>query len=433
MKKIVFGLLIVVIAFNACAKKTTPPATTPPNSDTNFVGGGNANRDFKFSGGKISKEVLNNYLVRAVTQAEFLSSDGFYNDGPYPNPEDDERMLLNIGAKFVGRSLYSWAFETHFNNPQWLLNAKAKVDRMHQKDPDIIFQAAIFEIVTTKVNQVAIPDWVFTAFNKTPETRNFNMDEMKNVDGVGVNRWGNGTIVPDITRVETRMFFYFMAVKYMEVGIEAIHLGQVTVIAMGDIHQNYAGWNDFLSKAREAAKTKARRGTVLFDGHVPNTANIAVNGHLLFDFGSFPLRLKQIEDQPEKGQMQKFYYDAVYGRTVGGITPSGWSCIASPYIVEFDNTGISDHPGVAKPDWYIWGYDEISWFYKQDETYRNFFLRQIVDYLQKNDPIGFVEMPGSRVVTLPDHKPRRYRCNTQSPACPNGMSQEETIKEIWGN
>jgi hypothetical protein len=37
---------------------------------------------------------------------------------------------------------------------------------------------------------------------------------------------GSGASVPDISRLETRMFFYFMAKKYMEIGIEAIHFGQ---------------------------------------------------------------------------------------------------------------------------------------------------------------------------------------------------------------
>ena len=144
-------------------------------------------RNYTFSGGKIAQNVLESYLSRAITQSEFLSSDGFFNDGVYPNPEDDERMLLNIGAKFIGRAIYSWGFENHFNQPQWLANAKAKIERMHAEDPDIIFQAGIFEIVTDKVNQIEIPDWVFTAFGKTPETRNFDYNAMKNLAGNGVN------------------------------------------------------------------------------------------------------------------------------------------------------------------------------------------------------------------------------------------------------
>ncbi len=43
---------------------------------------------------------------------------------------------------------------------------------------------------------------------------------------------------------------------------------------------------------------------------------------------------------------------------------SGWKCDALPYLVEFDNFGISRKPGVADTaSHFIWGYDEITWFY----------------------------------------------------------------------
>lgn len=417
MKKL--GIVLMVIwALCSCS-----------NDDNQKSPGRTIDRNYTFSGGKITQNVLESYLSRAITQSEFLSSDGFYNDGIYSNPEDDERMLLNIGAKFIGRAIYSWGFENHFNQPQWLANAKAKVERMHAEDPDIIFQAGIFEIVTDKVNQVEIPDWVFTAFGKTPETRNFDYNAMKNPEGNGVNQWGNGS-VPDITREETRMFFYYMAVRYMEIGIEAIHFGQVELIAMGDKDNQYAGWNDLLTRVREAAKTKARRGTILCDGHMPGYG-ILVDGKLLFDFVSFPMRIKEISGDPEKAELKKFYLDAIYGRTQGGITPSGWSCTRCPYLVEFDNFGISSHPGTANmADHFTWGYDEISWFYRQPESYRNEFLVYADSYLEKVDPVGFVQMPGSRVVTLPEGN-TRYRVNTAGDACPEGQSQEETIKKLW--
>src|SRR3546814_16522563 len=70
--------------------------------------------------------------------------------------------------------------------------------------------------------------------------------------------------------------------------------------------------------------------------HLPN-GGISVDGHLLFDFVSFPLRLKEIPGDPRKSELKIYYLDAIYGRTKGGITPSGWSCERSPYIVEFDN------------------------------------------------------------------------------------------------
>src|SRR3546814_4098307 len=112
---------------------------------------------------------------------------------------------------------------------------------------------------------------------------------MLNPDGVLVNHWGVGASVPDISQLETRMFFYYMACRYMEAGIEALHFGQAELMAMTDRDNNYAAWRDLLQKVRSAASELARRGTVLCDAHLPN-GGISVDGHLLFDFVSFPLR-----------------------------------------------------------------------------------------------------------------------------------------------
>lgn len=98
--------------------------------------------------------------------------------------------------------------------------------------------------------------------------------------------------------------------------------------------------------------------------------------------------------------------------------------------MEFDNFGISDHPGTARlSDHFVWGYDEISWFSNQPETYRNEFLVYAVDWIKRVDPVGYIQMPGSRVTTGTDA--RRYRNNTLSDNCKSGKSQEETIKKIW--
>ena len=50
-------------------------------------------------------------------------------------------MLLNVGAKFIGRAMYQWNKEGYFMNDAWFADAKARIARMHQQDPDLIFQS----------------------------------------------------------------------------------------------------------------------------------------------------------------------------------------------------------------------------------------------------------------------------------------------------
>jgi len=390
-------------------------------------------KDYTITDGKISEKVLNNYLSRAITEAEYLNSAGLNTDGYY-GTEDDKRMLLNVGAKFVGRALYTWNGEEKFNKSQWLANAKSKIDAIHAKDPDVIFQAAIFETVSKAgVEQVSIPSWVFEAFKKTPEKRCFKYEDIMNKNGRYKDQWGSGTCVPDMSREEAQMWFYYVAVRYMEAGIEALHMGQINLMcSMGDSENDYSGWRKMQGLIREAAKTKARRGIVLMDAHCDG---IVVSGKHLFDFASYPLRLTEKTGSTKlEAELKAGRFDSILGKTKAGQTPSGWSTTRLPYILEFDNFGESSHPGVPSDpvDHYIWGYDEISWIGLVSEDYAAKFVKSCIDYMAATDPVGHIQMPGCRIAVSKGAKGfSPYRCNTCSAQCPTGRNLETTIKSIW--
>lgn len=424
MKFLFLSLIIFLTTFIQRDNKLGPKEKTA----STFI------RDYHFGNGVIKRNVLESYLSRAITMAEFCTGDPFPVDGPYSYKQDDIRMLRNIGAKFIGRSIYLWGHENKAGDPRFWQEAKQMIDKMHGYDNQIIFQAGIFEIITTQVNKVKIPSWVFKAFHLQKEDRNFRYDAMLNKKGILVDHWSRGASVPDVSRMETRMWFFYLAKKYMDIGIEAIHFGQVELMSMTDRDVDYHNWADLLSSLRTYARKHARRKMVLCDGHLPG-GGIVVDGKLLFDFHSFPSRPKAVAGKPQEAVLEKGYLDSFYGRSKGGITPSGWSCKHLPYLVELDNFGISDQPGQFKPnDYFVWGYDEISWFSIQPEAYRNSWLSYAWKWVEKTDPVGFLEMPGSRVITVPGkHGERRYRANTKSPECPQGYGQEETIKNIWIN
>ncbi|MBQ7312095.1 MAG: hypothetical protein IJW81_00755 [Clostridia bacterium] len=60
-------------------------------------------KNFTFDG-SISREVLNNYLSRAVTHFGIGYDNTLFSD----TFEDDLRMLKNEGAKFIGRAALVW-------------------------------------------------------------------------------------------------------------------------------------------------------------------------------------------------------------------------------------------------------------------------------------------------------------------------------------
>ena len=386
-------------------------------------------KEYSFDERGISRQVLENYLDRSITMVYLLMPDKPEGRRVYSYHADDMRMVKDIGAKFIGRSIYRWGGESLLDKPEFWSKAKAFAGELHAYDPDIILQGCLFEIVTEEVNQVKIPDWVFKGYGLPVESRNFSYVDMLNKEGLLVDHWRKGSSVPDISRQETQLWFYYLACSYINVGCEAFHLGQIELIGMNDPERD--SWARVIAKIREYARTHARRHWVLLDAHTPYGGMVR-NGVSLLDFNSFPLRIKEIPSEPYKAELAVNHLDALYKKSKGCISPSGWKCEHLPYLVEFDNYGRGKEANVADLNsHFVWGWDEISWLSLQPEDYRNEWLTYAYHWIHRTDPNGHLEMPGCRMITCPNQTEGNYRANMRSEACPFGYSQEETIKELW--
>ncbi len=381
-------------------------------------------RDYSFDG-RISRAVLENYLSRAVTFAELLNGRRVETE-LRGSTDDNIRMLTNIGAKFAGRAIYMWGREGRLDG--LLERARPIVKKIHTADPDVVLQAAAFEIVSTQVETLKIPDWVFREFGLDVEDRNFDYEAMLYPDGHRVNQWGKGSSVPDMSKLETRMWFFYLTARYIDIGVEGIHFGQVEI--MDDRDPDHLHWRDMMARVRRYAAKNARRHLLLADAHVPS-GGIVHDGKLMFDFHSFPLRIDEVVEDPQKGVLKIGYLDSIFNRSKGGITPSGWRCDSLPYIVELDNFGSSRRPGQNIGMHFIWGYDEICWFAHQPADYRNYWLRYAWNWIRQHDPNGYLQMPASRTLADPAADKPWYWANTPSKAVPTGFGQENTIKAIW--
>ena len=377
--------------------------------------------------GAISRQTLENYLDHAITMGYFLVP-GEPEGYKFPYRDDDVRMIHNLGAKFIGRAIYRWGQESKLGDPAFLEYAKKMVDRVHTADPEVVFQGCLFEQVSTDVNKLRIPAWVFADFDLPVEDRTFSRSAIIKREGRPDRGGGRGG-VPIINNLETRLWFYYLAVSYINIGCEALHLGQVGLIGADD--KDLKVYSEFLAKVQTYAKLHARRHLVLMDGHVP-TGGMIKDGVSLLDFNSFPMRIKAVPDKPHEGILEVGHLDAIFKRSKGCASPSGWKCDSLPYLVEFDNFGRGPNPNVADPkSIFCWGWDEISWLAQQPEEYRNQWLFYAHNWIKATDPNGHLEMPGTRMISCPNETLRTYFANTRSPTCPIGYSQEETIKKIW--
>ena len=190
---------------------------------------GESTSPYSFDKNGIQKEVLKNYLDRSITVTNLLVP----NQGE-EQLNDDIRMIQNIGAKFLGRSILLWENEQILKDPTFWKKAEQIIQRMHADDPDLVFQACLFEAISTEVSQIEIPEWVFDSYGLKPEKRNFRYEDMLNLQGKYVDHWHTGGSVPDISRQETQLWFYFLACSYIRIGCEAFHLGQIELMGMND-------------------------------------------------------------------------------------------------------------------------------------------------------------------------------------------------------
>jgi hypothetical protein len=382
-------------------------------------------RSYDFSR-TIPREVLDNYLSRSITMEGLLNGRGDLGD--------NIRMLKDTGAKYIGRSICLWGREASLL--QNFERARQQLPLVHAADPEIILEACIFEIVTTEVEQVPVPDWAFTALGLPVETRNFRYEAILYPLPQRTRSWGPHAGVPDVSQTETQLWFYFLAKSYIDLGFEGIHWGQMEIMDHND--PDLAHYARVFELVRAYAAQHARRGMVLSNAHVPS-GGLVRDGQLLLDFHAFPLRIKEVPGKPQEAILEVGYVDSIYLRSKGGRTYSGWSCDHLPYLVELDNWGVSKYPGQDRQTagrqvpgaFWVWGYDEISWFANQSQAYRAQWLRYAWNWVRKTDPNGYLEMPGSRTEVSPLNHRRWYSANDPNPKTPDGLGDEDAIRSIW--
>ena len=272
---------------------------------------------------KISREVLENYLSRSVTAAGLFESETL---------EDDLRAIKEMGAKFLGRASGIWYMvmddEEHFRL------SKELADKVHAMDPEIILQSCVFEWIVERMEEIKIPAYVFEAFGLEPEERNFRLadalftDESSGyIDHRDDPRKNGG--IPDLSRLEARMWFYYRATRYIDCGYEALHMGQVHIYTAND--KGMVKTAELFGMIREYARTHARRHKVLMDAH---THGVNIRGKLLFDYHAMPFTRMPLAEVP--GEELVLVRE---GYSEGGENPNGWSAPTMPYLMEYDNWG----------------------------------------------------------------------------------------------
>ena len=390
--------------------------------------------DFEFNG-TISPTVLNNYLDRAVSYDAFGTADGQDSDSAIYNARD---FVRKTGAKYLARGLGFWipnGTDIYGDN---FTKYKNWVAEIHEVDPEVIIEACIFETCSPETNDLVIPDWVqakILGADNVQTGRKFNYDNMIHTWKGGL--WGLGgyygreefntdgikVSIPSISREETQMFIYYRACTFIDMGVEAIHFGQMYRIGAtatttsGTVSEiDYANWTKVIDAIREYAAEHARRGYVLVNGHNENQKLLDSKDDegktMLVDFNAYPIRIKPasgVSNTTPANAFQAVKLDtssnAPYNVVVTGMkTPSGYTVAdCYPYLLEFDNFGVNtaNLNKVYSSGDYVWGYDEISWYVNQQAQYRHTYLTTIVNEVAGLSAAnGHVALPGKRTAFI---------------------------------
>jgi len=406
-------------------------------------------QNYNFSN-TMSRDQLEAYLSRSISAYLVNENTSYWYDHGLYNPSNytaDVNMLATINARFIGRAAGMWGWENRIVDPTfpYFTYVKQAVDDINNAYANLnlvrpIVQAAIYELVSSNVNDIEIPGYVAEKYNFNLNIRNhFDWTQMGYSDfPANPAHVMTGVRVPDISQLETQMWFYYMATQYINQGIEAIHMGQVHL--MDDNDPNHLIYWALLTNIRNYAKNR-NRGVVLLDAGEASPVNDPTHvidpNQLLFDFHSSPLRIKDklphwSTPGSNGGPAYLDYgvpggcnFDAPYHNTIGGKTYFGWWANTLPYLVEFDNYGVpGPYDTYNGGCWNPWGWDEITWFALQDQWYRNDWLKYAYYRTKCLDENSFLEMPGIK----PLNNGNNYRAAN---AGTSPGQQQQTIADLW--
>ena len=335
-------------------------------------------------------------------------------------------MLAALQPTLVGRAAVIWGWEHIMLRS--LGGMRSRVAALHAVVPGAVVQGCIFEFISRDVEEVMIPAHVLEAFGLPPEPRPYRFEDMVSRDQPQwFPGWGESAAVPDITRLEAQLWFFHLATLYLDAGLEAIHLGNLERMASHDRGLDVT--EALLSRIRDHAAEHARRGWVLLDAH---THGMVRSGRLLLDFHSFPLRPREDGDPEHQDVvLERGFQDAIYGRSLGGITPGGTRVVRQRFLVEVDNGYAGPTSGGCDLPECVWGSDEITWFAAQPSHRRDELLIYFWHRVPELDPRGRFQAPGVRGLQsllhggCPEylmHDPERLTC---------GQGQEATLGALW--
>lgn len=309
----------------------------------------------------------------------------------------------------------------------------------------IIVGGYLPEIMRTNFVFGEVSDWVYAYFDEAIPAQKelYESNNLNYSNGWRKEAFGEGTIIPDMSRRITQFWFFERAAKYIDAGCELISLGQVEI--MDDNDPGHVAYYRLVKAIKRYAAKNARRHFVLIEAETQGfyyspdfQLNIEQNfaefmpkynakatwkinyiipklqdkffedrkiplseRQLIFDYHNQPLRMQETLDRfassPYSYQPTELKNDEnwVFGKSKGGKNPNLWTVSNNPYYSMIDNgsvgrvknasDGICDEPDCI----FQWGYDEMTWYALQPDWYRMYWVCYMKNWLNEIDTAAY--------------------------------------------
>lgn len=427
--------IVDAVSANPTLKPLTRKAISPKNTKG----------PLQFMGQEsLTKPLLEAYLDRSISHMNTWD-------------ERSQKFFCDTGTKFVHWADLGWGRLYTADDWKQLTDV---IDQVHLSEcnQDMILECGIMEIVSMPtLNATLIPDWMLKILDDLgiqekrmvgPKGKNYFCYEAmfdrnalnwpkRNVGMWDANPANEGS-VPDITMLETQLYYAYLAAEYIDAGFEGIMFGQAGLTGKRDTGN--VALNNICEFAKKWAAARAYRHALTLSSHVLKPTDYAASPNEkpkpLLTHYTFPTRMIYT-DTPRIGMMFSPYLKAS-GRRQGGKQVAMQLAFPHdlPVLLEIDNYGPTAPPNVCDE-----GYDEIVAYSNKNPEQRAAFLKRYYFACRKwpnvdgNARVHFA-MPGSRYLYAPislfvlENGERSKPTSTYLPYKEEG-GEEETIRELF--
>lgn len=269
---------------------------------------------FYFYGQKnLTKPVLEAYLDRAIVHMSGSSSE------PEVYSERSRQFLKDTGTKFIHWADLGWV--RLYTQKDWD-KITSEIDAIHGTGwgSDIIYECGIMEAIgRDAINNTPIPQWLLKILDELgvqdirkagPKGKEyFSYEAMfdrnaadwpKNLVGLWYANPEHEQSVPDITMLETQIYYAYLMAEYIDAGFEGVMFGQTMLTGARD--KDNSALNALCKFAKKWASARAYRRAVTLTSHVYNATDYpkspASKAKPLFTHLTWPTRLSYSEKPP---------------------------------------------------------------------------------------------------------------------------------------